>query len=123
MKHPTILTESQLAEARTVKCAEIQELEQILAEKRTQLRRLFQLGGAQEAGAVNMKTWIVKHEGKWPVGACTVVTASSKESAVDMVVYAMVRAEIQCYENQEGWEWISVDTQAPNAVNILNGDY
>ena len=64
MKHQTILTEPQLAEARTVKCAEIQELEQILAEKRTQLRRLFELSGThhwiwilvdtQDARAVNI---------------------------------------------------------------------
>jgi len=69
-----------------------------------------------------MKTWVVIHGGKWPVGGCTLVTAKDKDQATQLVLDELAR-DGPAHQNTIDWDWFLAETQEARAVNILNGDY
>lgn len=65
-----------------------------------------------------LKVFAIEHTGIWPVGACSIVVAESKEEAI-----RMLEIEPLGIPDLVMGKVTEIDTAVPSVTCILNGDY
>ena len=68
-----------------------------------------------------MKTFVIKFDGYWPVGACAIVVAESEEQATEMM-YEQLKT-MSLTKNNDELSVVEIDTTKPKVTVILDGNY
>lgn len=67
-----------------------------------------------------MKVWHCNFSGHWPVGAAAVVVAESASQAAELLTEELAKEHLGPVKAEE---FMELNTDAPLAVVLCNGDY
>ena len=68
-----------------------------------------------------MKTFVIEFNGYWPVGACAVVVAESKEQAIEMMIEKLKTMNLT--EGNDELSITEIDITVPRVTVIFDGNY